>query len=189
MHPVQLIGQQVALREFEPDDRDGLAAIVGSPEVTYWLSFDQRNEAETAEMLTGILDRAKHKPRSEYYLAISRSTTDNVIGLCRLALGGVKAAKLGFAVRADLWGQGVATDATATMVNFAFTTLELHRVTAAIGPSNEASIAIAKKLGFSYEGRLRDHVFTNGRWRDSLLYSILGPEWPTAHPANQADHT
>ena len=29
----------------------------------------------------------------------------------------------------------------------------------------------------TYEGRIRDHVFTNGAWRDSLLYSLLAGEW------------
>jgi RimJ/RimL family protein N-acetyltransferase len=33
------------------------------------------------------------------------------------------------------------------------------------------------RLGFTPEGRMRDHVYTNGAWRDSLLYSILAPEW------------
>jgi hypothetical protein len=37
--------------------------------------------------------------------------------------------------------------------------------------------APAKRLGFTYEGRLRDHVFTNRVWRDSLLHSILDHEW------------
>jgi RimJ/RimL family protein N-acetyltransferase len=40
-----------------------------------------------------------------------------------------------------------------------------------------SSIAVVKRLGLSYEGRLRHHVFTNGNWRDSLLYSILTDEW------------
>jgi [ribosomal protein S5]-alanine N-acetyltransferase len=60
---------------------------------------------------------------------------------------------------------------------FGFTELGLHRISAAIGPDNAASIAVVTKLGMQYEGRLRDHVFTNGAWRDSLLYSILSNQW------------
>lgn len=61
------------------------------------------------------------------------------------------------------------------MIDFAWQTLDLHRITAAIGPDNEASIAVARRAGLELEGRLRDHVFTNNAWRDSLLYSILRP--------------
>ncbi|MGH3903793.1 MAG: GNAT family N-acetyltransferase [Pseudonocardiaceae bacterium] len=46
-----------------------------------------------------------------------------------------------------------------------------------MGPDNAASIAIAQRLGMTYEGRIRDHVHTNGQWRDSLLYSVLTDEW------------
>jgi RimJ/RimL family protein N-acetyltransferase len=66
------------------------------------------------------------------------------------------------------------------MITFAFRTLGLHRITAAIGPDNAPSIAVVKRLGFSREGHLRGHVFTNGGWRDSELYSILTHEWKSA---------
>jgi RimJ/RimL family protein N-acetyltransferase len=52
----------------------------------------------------------------------------------------------------------------------------LHRISTAIGPDNAPSIALVQGLGFQYEGRIRDHVYTNGAWRDSLLYSLLAPE-------------
>jgi hypothetical protein len=47
--------------------------------------------------------------------------------------------------------------------------------------ADAASIAVAERLGMQYEGRIRDHVFTNGAWRDSLLYSVLEHEWNSAH--------
>ena len=92
----------------------------------------------------------------------------------------VQAAHLGYAIAADHWGHGHATDAARTLVKFAFEQLELHRVSAAIGPENLASVAVVKRLGFSYEGRIRHHVFTNNEWRDSLLYSILTTEFPAS---------
>jgi RimJ/RimL family protein N-acetyltransferase len=63
------------------------------------------------------------------------------------------------------------------MLDYGFNTLGLHRVQAACGPDNTASLRVLAKLGFQYEGRMRDHVFTNGAWRDSLLYSLLDEEW------------
>lgn len=177
MHPAHLEGSSVILREFRTGDVDALAAIVGDDRVTKWLSFDSRDRSQTAKMLNAAIDRATQDPRDEYYLAVTRPPGDDVLGLCRLGLGGVQAAKLGFAIHADHWGRGLASDAAATMIEFGFETLSLHRISAAIGPTNEASVTIAKKLGMTYEGRLRDHVFTNGAWRDSLLFSILTDDW------------
>ena len=53
-----------------------------------------------------------------------------------------------------------------------------------MGPDNAASIAIVYRLDMIYEGRIRDHVHTNGQWRDSLLYSVLVDEWVAATTAS-----
>jgi RimJ/RimL family protein N-acetyltransferase len=175
---VRLVGPRVVLREFRPDDVDGALGVVGDDEVTRWLSFDSRDREATREMLASAADRARLTPRTEYYLAVTLPDGDRAVGFARLGLTGVHAAKLGYAVRADEWGKGYATEASRLLIGFAFGTLGLHRVSAAIGPDNDASTAVVKRLGFSYEGRLRDHVFTGGAWRDSLLYSVLSHEWP-----------
>ena len=178
--PLRLHGQHVALRDFTDADDDAAHALVGDPAVTDHLSFAVKSKPQTAEMISGIVTRAGQVPRTEYYLAIELD--HEVIGFGRLGLSGVQAAKLGYAIRADQWGRGYATDAVRALVSFAFRDLGLHRVSAAIGPENGASIGVVKRAGFTYEGRLRDHVHTNGAWRDSQLYSVLAHEWP-ADPA------
>lgn len=175
--PLRLAGTRVVLRDFTPDDADDALAIVGDDRVTRWLSFDSRDHAATTRMLASAITAAQADPRAEHYLAVTRTDDDHVIGFARLALGGVHAAKLGFAINADHWGCGYATDATRTIIGYGFAVLDLHRITAAIGPDNEASQAVVKNLGFKYEGQLRDHVFTNSAWRDSLLFSILNQEF------------
>ncbi|MFI1995704.1 GNAT family N-acetyltransferase [Actinoplanes sp. NPDC020271] len=175
MHPVILTGRVVSLREFREDDAASSLSVVGDDRVTRWLSFDTRSQTEAAEMIRGAMARAQLEPRTEYYLAIEHESA--FAGFVRLGLDGVKAAKLGYAVRAELWGRGLATDAARTIIEFGFTRLGLHRISAAIGPDNAASVAVAKRLGMAYEGRIRHHVFTGGAWRDSLLYSVLEPEW------------
>jgi [ribosomal protein S5]-alanine N-acetyltransferase len=177
-HAVTLIGDHVRLREFQIDDLDDSDAILGDDRVTRWLSFDSRTREQQAAMLTGAIERAKQTPRTEYYLAVTTHTDDRLIGFVRLGLGGVRAAKLGGAGAVPHWGHGYALDTTRTIIDFGFTTLGLHRISTAIGPDNAASIALVTRLGFTKEGRLRDHVFTNGAWRDSILYSLLVQEWP-----------
>jgi RimJ/RimL family protein N-acetyltransferase len=184
MYPVCLTGDDTStsLREFRLDDADDVLAIVGDDRVTTWLSFDSRSHQQALATVRGAVERAHLDPREEYYLAITRRDEDQLIGFIRLALGGVQAAKLGYAIAADHWGHGYATDATRQLLQFGFGTLGLQRISAAIGPENVSSIAVVKRLGLSYEGRLRHHVHTNGNWRDSLLYSILTDEW-THHNA------
>lgn len=182
MHPVTLQGQRTTLREFTAEDLDAVHAIVGDPRVTASLSFDPRDRESAAAMLDGIQARALSEPRTEYYLAITTAPA-GLVGFVRLALAGVQAAKLGYAVHADHWRCGHATDAVSAMLAFGFDHLQLHRISAAVGPENVPSLRLVKRLGFSPEGRIRDHVFTNGAWRDSLLFSVLAPEWQQARQA------
>lgn len=176
-HPIRLAGHRVVLRDFRLEDVDGAHAVIGDDRVTRSLSFDSRTRDQVAALIHDAIGRAKHHPRNEFYFAITLPEEDQLIGFARLGLSGVRAAKLGYAIHAAQWGHGYATDAIRTLVDFGFHNLNLHRVSAAIGPENVASIEIAKRLGFRYEGRLRDHVYTNNAWRDSLLYSILDGEW------------
>ncbi|MGH3549095.1 MAG: GNAT family N-acetyltransferase [Pseudonocardiaceae bacterium] len=186
-HGVQLTGEKTRLREFRADDLDDGDGILGDDRVTRWLSFDSRTREQQAEVLAGAIARSRHTPRTEYYLAITTHTDDRLIGFVRLGLSGVQAAKLGGAIAAPHWGHGYALDAARTLIGYGFTTLGLHRISAAIGPDNAASIAIVNRLGFIQEGRLRDHVFTNEAWRDSILYSLLIDEWKAPAPLGN-DH-
>ncbi|WP_030398441.1 GNAT family N-acetyltransferase [Kitasatospora purpeofusca] len=177
-YPVHLTGSRVALREFRADDVADALLIVGDDQVTRWLSFDSRTPEQTRAMLDGAVERARLEPRDEYYLAVTPLEDEQrVVGFVRIGLAGVKAGKLGYAVAAGHWGLGYATDAARAIIRLGFEELGLHRVSAAIGPDNAASIAVVERLGFSREGVLRDHVFTNNAWRDSVLYSLLADEW------------
>ena len=166
-YPLQLTGRRVILRDFQLEDAAAAHSVVGDDTVTRWLSFDTRTRAQTSTMIASAIERAQQDPRTEFYLAVTLPN-DDLIGFARLGLDGVRAAKLGYAIRADQWGRGYATDAARTLVNYGFEQLDLHRISAAIGPDNAPSIALVQRLGFQYEGCIRDHVYTNGAWRDSL---------------------
>lgn len=176
MYPVRIGGERIALREFEERDLDASMAVVGDPDVTVFLSFDTRTREEQAERLAADIARAKTEPRPDYYLAIADRQTDELIGFIRIGLGGHRSGELGYALRKDRWRQGYTYEAAQLILAFAFEELGIHRIQAACGPDNLASQAMLRRLGFDYEGRLRDHVFTNGGWRDSLLYSAVSTE-------------
>jgi ribosomal-protein-alanine N-acetyltransferase len=185
-YPLRIAGRLITLRDFRREDVDAAHAVVGDEKVTRWLSFDTRSRAETSAMIKEVVERAQVEPRTEFYLAVTLPDND-LIGFARLALNGVRAGKLGYAIRADQWGKGYATDAARTLINYGFEQLSLHRISAAIGPDNDPSIALVRRLGFQYEGRIRDHVHTNGAWRDSLLFSILTHEWVRADDADSIE--
>jgi ribosomal-protein-alanine N-acetyltransferase len=184
VHPVTISGTHINLREFRADDLEDSMRVVGDPEVTHSLSFDVRSVDDQTSRLADDIARAARDPRPDYYLAIANAN-DRLIGFVRIGLGRDRSGELGYALRRVDWGKGYATEASTLILNFGFRQLGLHRVQAACGPENHASQRLLARLGFMPEGRLREHVFTNGAWRDSLLYSILAPEWESINPVSR----
>ena len=183
MYPVSLNGINLVLREFETSDLDGAMEVVGDPAVTNSLSFDTRSREQQAERLAADIERARSVPRPDYYLAAIEKSTGTLVGFARIGLikseegGEVKAGEIGVAIRKDRWRQGYAMEACSLILDFAFGALGLHRVQARCAPSNTASQAGLLRLGFKLEAHLRDDVFTNGAWRDSLQYASLDEDW------------
>ena len=77
----------------------------------------------------------------------------------------------------DYWGQGYGTDALRTLLRFGFGELNLHRVFLHVFDFNERAIRCYEKVGFRHEGRLRQTLFTGGRYADELVMAVLRQEW------------
>ncbi len=60
--------------------------------------------------------------------------------------------EIGWRVRRDKWGQGIATEAARAMADFAFTQLGAQVLYAVCHPENGASIAVMLKLGMRFRG-------------------------------------
>ncbi len=86
--------------------------------------------------------------------------------------------EVGYWVRTDETAQGVATEAGARVLQFAFEDLVMHRVTLRIAVGNRPSERVAEKLGFQLEGTLREDVKVGHLWLDHTLWSMLAQEWP-----------
>ena len=125
---------------------------------------------------------AHARPRVQYHLGIVWQPTGDLVGTARLGISAPshRGGDIGYGVRRDLWGRGIATEAATLLVDFGFRTLGLHRISAVHHPDNVASGRVLQKIGMRFEGRHRDHMYARGTWRDSMAYAILEDEWITA---------
>jgi ribosomal-protein-alanine N-acetyltransferase len=69
------------------------------------------------------------------------------------------------------------TEAMSAILTFGFSELGLHRVEAVIDIENDRSKNLLLKLGFSYEGNLRQRYFLRGEFLDEYYYGLLKDEW------------
>jgi RimJ/RimL family protein N-acetyltransferase len=77
--------------------------------------------------------------------------------------------------------KGYGSDALKLMLRIAFDELNLHRLAVKIPEYDIPGIKFAKKFGFSEEVRRREVIFRDGRRWDSLIFSLLRPEWSGSH--------
>jgi RimJ/RimL family protein N-acetyltransferase len=172
-------GPRVSLRELANDDLDVIVEYSTDDAVARYQDW----QSHTAEAAKAFLDRAivaaQQTPRVDYVLAVVEHTTSKVIGDASIEIVSFpnRRAEIGFTLRRDRWGTGLATETAQLLLAFGFDQLGLHRIEATTHPENAASARVLEKIGMSYEGRIRDHLLVRGQWSDSLLYSILEPEW------------
>lgn len=83
------------------------------------------------------------------------------------------------------WGNGYAIEASASLIDFAFQELGLHRVSATVTAPNDASRTLCERLGFAHEGAAREAAFVHGEYVDVERYGLLAREW--AGPAAVLD--
>lgn len=70
-------------------------------------------------------------------------------------------------------GRGVATAAADVVIGWAFEQLGLHRLELTHAVDNVPSCRTAAKLGFSFEGVMRQHALHLDGWHDMHLHSLL----------------
>lgn len=87
-------------------------------------------------------------------------------------------AEIGYWLLPAYWKKGVIMEVLPAMINHLFSRWKLHRIEAIIEEGNESSCGVVRKLGFTYEGLMRDAEFKNGRWINLLIYSLLHYDRP-----------
>ncbi|MGI5292816.1 GNAT family N-acetyltransferase [Nonomuraea polychroma] len=181
MHPVAIAGSRLTLREFQVGDVDALLAIYGDPVVVQHLSFEPRTREQVEATVAHAIAAAQQDERLDYSLA-AVLRNGKLVASARLAIDVghplQSSAQIGFALRGDQWGHGLGSETIGLLLRLGFEHLGVYRIWGARSPSNEASARTMAKMGLVEEGVMRGHLrLADGLWRDSVVHSILAPEW------------
>ncbi|MEB3213714.1 MAG: GNAT family N-acetyltransferase [Leptolyngbyaceae bacterium] len=108
-------------------------------------------------------------------LLICQQDSGSIIGVANLSqifYGAFQNAYLGYYADVTYAGLGLMGEGMGLVINYAFSTLTLHRIEANIQPGNTRSIKLVKRLGFRQEGYSPRYLKIDGEWRDHERWAL-----------------
>jgi RimJ/RimL family protein N-acetyltransferase len=118
--------------------------------------------------------------QSLYFFSVRARAGDQVIGDIVLDVSGwnTRNGFVGISIgERENWGKGYGTDLMKVLLRFAFTEVNLRRMTLTVFEYNPRAIRSYEKAGFRHEGRFRKFLNREGRRWDMLFMGILREEW------------
>ena len=137
------------LREFTPYDADALELILSDPETMrfYPSPFDRPGVEQWIER-----NMKRYAKDGHGLWALVLKSSGEMIGDCGLTVqevDGLDEVEVGYHVRRDLWGQGLATEAARACRDYGFAHWPVERVISLIRPENLPSRRVAEKNGMT----------------------------------------
>lgn len=142
--------ERCIVREITTDDVDALYQIYADKEIS---KYTEDLFAERAEELAYTKDYIENQYRFYEYgmWVILRKFDNRLIGRAGLSnREGFEEAELGYVIAADCQRQGYASEVCTAVLHYAKEELGMQSVQAFTVQENQASLALLKKLGFSY---------------------------------------
>jgi 8-oxo-dGTP diphosphatase len=185
-----LTTERLTLRAWDRADEPALLRLLNNWNVVRWLS-----EVPYAYRDTDARDWVAHTRErlaagDAWQLAITRQLDgrETVIGGIGLTLNhATRSGRLGYWLDEAVWGQRIGSEAVGRFVSWAFATLEIERIDAAVITENPASAAILRRLGFRHTGDgemfFRARSANHPVWRFSATREDLAGVGP-AKPVN-----
>lgn len=163
-------GNRIYMREVRDSDvNETYYRWMNDPEIIHYLEsrFAPNSRSSLLEYVKSFQGN-----KDSIFLAIVLKENDTHIG--NIKIGPInwihRLADIGIIIgEKDCWGKGYASEAISLLTDFAFNTLNLHKVTAACYEQNVGSLEAFQKAGFEIEGVRKQHCFSDGNYVGTIL--------------------
>ena len=122
---------------------------------------------------------SKENPPSAIMFGVINNR-NKLIGVCGLTYidWKNKHAEISCYLTKDDWQQSKeVVDTLKVLIKYGFEELNLHRLWAEVFTIAQKNIDLLVKMKFVNEGRLRQKLWRNGKWWDSIIFSKLSTEY------------
>lgn len=170
----ELFTKRLALRKIQISDATALFNVWSDPAVAAFMNISAFiHESQAIEMINLLNELAETNQAIRYTLFDLKSK--DIIGSCGFNAIDTENARveIGYDIAKAHWGNGYAPESIQALIDEAFENLAINRIEAKVEPANINSIKVLQKLGFTFEGTLRQYEKVKGNFVDMHIYSLL----------------
>ncbi|MCI0439419.1 MAG: GNAT family N-acetyltransferase [Chloroflexi bacterium] len=182
MKDIILTTARLMLRPFdEESDWQAAREYASDPEVTRYLGWELRTQEQ--ELREFVRNRLRPVPigvdEKGACFAVVLKAEKRLIGECCIGTFSPRDRQgfIAYAFSRACWGKGYATEAASAVLDYGFSRLGYHKISAMCAVENAASARVLEKLGMKLEGRFREDKLIGDKWHDMFAYAILEGEW------------
>lgn len=169
-----LKGKHINLRALEPTDLTFLYQIEN--DTSFW-EVSNTQKPFSKFLLHQYLKNAQQDiyEAKQLRLLIEENESKNSVGMIDLFDFEPKHKRVGVGilVSPQFENKGYATEALKLLIEYTKNYLDTHQLYANITEENRKSIQLFTKLGFQKVGVKKDWIYTNGTFKNELLYQLI----------------
>jgi RimJ/RimL family protein N-acetyltransferase len=171
--------ERLILRRFKDSDLVPFVAYRNDPEVARYQSWDSFEELEAKAFIREMASAQPGVPGDWFQFAVESKEAGELVGDCALQVDGQEPyrAELGFTLAREHQGEGFASEAVSRLLDYAFASLDLHRIFALADCRNKPSWTLLERVGMRQEGHFLENIWFKDEWADEYLYAVLKDEW------------
>ncbi|MFV8339271.1 GNAT family N-acetyltransferase [Flavobacterium sp. LB3P21] len=166
--------ERLLLRRVDSNDIKEIFALRSNPETMKYIPRPLVKTDEDALEHIAMID-SKIDSNEGINWAITLKNNSKLIGIIghyRIKPEHYRA-ELGYMLLPEYHGKGIVSEAVKEAIKYGFQVMKLHSLEAIIDPDNHASAKVLEKNGFVKEAHLKENEFYEGRFLDTIIYSIL----------------
>ncbi|ADZ85481.1 GNAT family N-acetyltransferase [Cellulosilyticum lentocellum] len=161
----------IKLRKLKQKDAPLMLEWMQDKEITSCFRFDA--QSMTIEKVYSFIEKAQDIS-TDMHLAIINEEDEYLGTISLKEIDSINhTAEYAISMRKCAIGSGVARSATEKLLDKAFNEVKINKVYLNVLSDNIRAIKFYEKLGFSFEGEFKDHLFINGKYKSIKWYGIF----------------
>lgn len=169
-----LTSERLLLRRITPTDADDLFVLRADANIMRFIPRPLATSLDDVLQLIQNIDDSIHQNESITWGITFKNESKLIgtIGFVRMAKERHRA-EVGYLLHKNYQGRGIMQEALVAVLNYGFNDMKLHSIEAIIDPENTASEKLLKRNNFVKEAHFKENCFFEGRFLDSIHYSLL----------------